>query len=499
MEVHGNKHTKTNSNSDKGHKNEGYTRESRIKHIYSKYNNNEEKKNEYTPVYDNKKSQNLKIEEQSEEHVRQSKVAQSNGNRIRSSVSTGNLLDNILNQSVDTIGGDADITITVEDSPLVPSTSFVLSSDLFKPKGYKLLSSLKTVKNKFYWNQYERKQRFGKLNKDADIQEYHDFEPFPNYLGFYFREIYRNTVLEIRNFNNNVQPKLDKIEENCDKNTILPDMSDKLTDDNKTHVTQSMQGLYYISSISSTDAYMKKKKFLPKTKMKKLAIFDMDETLIHWVPERIRPSDIEKSGVQKTDLLLKFKCSSKEIDYLPVNVRPFIREWILEIKKTYQVIIFTASKKGYADTILDQIDPDGELIEARWYRDSCITTKEWVFIKDLRIFEDQWDMKDMVLIDNAVHSFGFQVNNGIPMVPFYNDKNDREMIYLTHYLKGLVNLQDMRPMLKSTFWIEKLINPVILEEIEGVIEYVIEEIEEDVDDDFSFDSFQKFEKNKGIF
>ena len=94
----------------------------------------------------------------------------------------------------------------------------------------------------------------------------------------------------------------------------------------------------------------------------------------------------------------------------------------------------------------------------------------------------------MVLIDNAVHSFGFQVNNGIPMVPFYNDKKDREMIYLTHYLKELVGLKDIRPIIESTFWIDKLMNQDILEAIEGVIEYAIEEIEEDVDDDFSFDS-----------
>ena len=75
-------------------------------------------------------------------------------------------------------------------------------------------------------------------------------------------------------------------------------MSDKLTDDNKTHVTQSMQGLYYINSIKPTDAYRKKKKLLPKTNMTKLAIFDMDETLIHCVPERIMQSTSEENGIK---------------------------------------------------------------------------------------------------------------------------------------------------------------------------------------------------------
>jgi hypothetical protein len=39
-----------------------------------------------------------------------------------------------------------------------------------------------------------------------------------------------------------------------------------------------------------------------------------------------------------------------------------------------------------------------------------------------------------VLIDNAAHSFGFQIDNGIPMLPFYRNKEDTEMIHLYHYL-----------------------------------------------------------------
>lgn len=145
--------------------------------------------------------------------------------------------------------------------------------------------------------------------------------------------------------------------------------------------------------------------------------------------------------------------------------------------------MFTASKKEYADTILDFIDPNGDLIEARWYRDSCYTTRDHVYIKDLRIFEDQWDLKDIVLIDNAVHSFGFQINNGIPMLPFYEDKDDRDMIYVTHYLKTLSQQYDVRLMIKNTFWINKLKDPMIWEAIEGVIEYAIEEVEDHSLDD----------------
>lgn len=117
-----------------------------------------------------------------------------------------------------------------------------------------------------------------------------------------------------------------------------------------------------------------------------------------------------------------------------------------------------------------------------------------MYVKDLRIFEDQWDLKDMVLIDNAVHSFGFQINNGIPMLPFYEDKSDRDMIYLTHYLKKLAQQYDVRPTIRDTFWINKLKNPKILEAIEGVIEYAIEEVEDHSLDNLPEDKHTKNNK-----
>jgi len=37
----------------------------------------------------------------------------------------------------------------------------------------------------------------------------------------------------------------------------------------------------------------------------------------------------------------------------------------------------------------------------------------------------------MVLVDNAVYSFGYQLENGIPIIPFYDDKEDEELLHLS--------------------------------------------------------------------
>ena len=40
------------------------------------------------------------------------------------------------------------------------------------------------------------------------------------------------------------------------------------------------------------------------------------------------------------------------------------------------------------------------------------------------------------MVDNAVYSFGFQLDNGIPIIPFYDrntNPDDEELIHLVYY------------------------------------------------------------------
>lgn len=178
----------------------------------------------------------------------------------------------------------------------------------------------------------------------------------------------------------------------------------------------------------------------------------MDETLIHCV------DDVEK---QECDIVLEIKFPDGDDDetvYAGINIRPYIIDCLKEASKNYQVIVFTASHKVYADAILDFIDPDGIYIQHRLYRHNCILTKpeptisssshsagSGFYIKDLRIFESSiFSLKDIVIVDNSVYSFACHIENGIPIVPFYNDKEDEEMLHLIYYLNCLAQVEDVR-------------------------------------------------------
>ena len=100
--------------------------------------------------------------------------------------------------------------------------------------------------------------------------------------------------------------------------------------------------------------------------------------------------------------------------------------------KKFEIIIFTASHFSYADAILDELDPEGKIFQHRLYRQHCyILGNEW-HVKDLRIINR--DLSDMVLVDNAPYSYAFQLENGIPILPYY-EGSDFELAALENYLE----------------------------------------------------------------
>jgi CTD small phosphatase-like protein 2 len=53
-------------------------------------------------------------------------------------------------------------------------------------------------------------------------------------------------------------------------------------------------------------------------------------------------------------------------------------------------------------------------------------------VKDLRVINR--NLANMVLVDNAAYSYAFQLDNGLPIIPYYEGKNDYELKALQTYL-----------------------------------------------------------------
>ncbi|OMJ91227.1 hypothetical protein SteCoe_6298 [Stentor coeruleus] len=226
------------------------------------------------------------------------------------------------------------------------------------------------------------------------------------------------------------------------------------------HLFQTFQALKFVRNLPAVDMNLLRQKRLNLPKMpgfenKKTIVFDLDETLVHCVDDpNLQP-----------DVILPIIFPSGETVNAGINIRPFARECLTEAVKHFEVIIFTASHKCYADVVLDYLDPRKELIHHRLYRENCLVV-EGVFMKDLRVFSNR-RLQDVVIVDNAAYSFGYHLDNGIPIISWHDDPYDRELYNLMDYLKILAQSQDVRDVNRQIFHLRTFYEDYIQEFLKG--------------------------------
>ncbi|CAD8047361.1 unnamed protein product [Paramecium sonneborni] len=155
--------------------------------------------------------------------------------------------------------------------------------------------------------------------------------------------------------------------------------------------------------------------YLSKTN-KYTLILDLDETLVHY----------------------------QEGQFL---VRPYAQQFLKEMSKFYEIVIFTAAQQDYADFILDLIDED-KVISHRLYRQHTTLVKN-TYVKDIEKIGR--DIKKTIIIDNLAENFQFQPDNGIQIQSWYGDSDDQALLLLSPLLIQIVQkkILDVRDALRK--------------------------------------------------
>jgi len=169
----------------------------------------------------------------------------------------------------------------------------------------------------------------------------------------------------------------------------------------------------------------------------------MDETMI----AAYFDTDVPKYWVE--DFHFQF-----EDHVIHVKIRPNLKEILIKLKKIYEIVVWTAAIKEYADPILDRIDPDATIFKKRLYRDSCIKCDQ-LLIKDLDIILDR-DKSALIIVDNSILSFAFDLVNGVPINSFKGDIEDDELVYLYSFLQDAFYNQDIRNACEESFKLQSL-------------------------------------------
>ncbi len=111
-----------------------------------------------------------------------------------------------------------------------------------------------------------------------------------------------------------------------------------------------------------------------------------------------------------------------------LNRRPHLQEFLEEAAQMFELAVFTAGNRVYADGMISFIDPKG-LISHRLFREHCLedplNPENGQVIKSLEVFGVP--LSEVVIVDNSPYCYRKQVSNGVPVLPFSNNPHDQEL------------------------------------------------------------------------
>lgn len=178
-----------------------------------------------------------------------------------------------------------------------------------------------------------------------------------------------------------------------------------------------VQGLFFFQPLLETTAQRLQQPYLPplgpNSKVRYTLVLDLDETLVHFEENE------ERTGGQ-------------------FHVRPFAVDFLKQMAKHFELVIFTAAVKEvasaeqYADWILDKIDED-RVISHRLYRQHTLQNNN-IFLKDLSLLGR--DIRKCIIVDNNAENFQLHNENGVFIRSWYGDAHDQALFKLAPILKG---------------------------------------------------------------
>lgn len=167
---------------------------------------------------------------------------------------------------------------------------------------------------------------------------------------------------------------------------------------------------------------------------KKCLIIDLDETLVHSSFKQVNNADfivpVEIDGIVHQVYVLK---------------RPHVDEFLKEMGKLFECVLFTASLAKYADPVADLLDKSN-VFGARLFREACVYYRG-NYVKDLSRLGR--DLNKVIIIDNSPASYIFHPDNAVACTSWFDDMHDTELLDLIPHFEKLAASDSVYSVLKQ--------------------------------------------------
>lgn len=180
-----------------------------------------------------------------------------------------------------------------------------------------------------------------------------------------------------------------------------------------------------------------------------LLVLDIDETLVHSEPVVVNNKPTASANKQ-FDKTCKFDNGDGTYDVYGVKFRPYLQDFISRMARLYDLAVYTASARDYADVVMDCLDPTRTIFCSRLYRDHCLPVNG-MNIKNMACF----DGTDVFIVDNLIYSYAFHMNQGIPICAFVDDPMDVELQDLAEILENLPYYDNMPALIQDLLGLDE--------------------------------------------
>ena len=216
----------------------------------------------------------------------------------------------------------------------------------------------------------------------------------------------------------------------------------------KTNIKQNIKILLKVNSIIKEEKEIENNKFRTLiSEQNSLENINDDDSSEENIPQPEIPFLKAKDKKDKREYTLVLDLDETLVHYMEdeeeynayVKVRLGAENFINELSKFCEIVIFTASTEDYANTVINGLDCKNN-ISYKLYRQHTNFVNGFN-IKDLSKLGR--DISKIIIIDNIEENFSLQPDNGLNICDFEGDENDNELNFLLYDLLDVVKISGL--------------------------------------------------------